>query len=851
MSELDEFKATYFDECSELLIELEEQFIAIEEGDQDTERLNAVFRAIHSIKGGAGAFGFQGLVGFAHSFETLLDYVRDGRVELTEDVVTLCIRSIDLVADFVTAAQENRELGADYGADEKRQFDQLCNPDAVEGSEEEEPEDFDIEFTPVMANVAEEADEFEEAPLEDDLNAALMDNIEDSDEEALAEEIANADVVFESDDAAEDVVVADQSEGGLTEMPISDCWLVSFNPLPALYERANDPLLLFREMAIIGDTVVRAELRDIPPLQDFEPFQPYCSWKIFLQGDDVTEERIREVFEFVEGDCEIEITPPGGISEQQAAHLVGDISATAKVVVAPEDMEPATDDVAEAGDDVSFAALAGELGVEGLGEAVDDVSAAPEASDEAPQPPVETAAPVAEQAPTEEEADTSLSDLLAAEKSKAPAAKPAEPKAEAEPKAAPEPAQAQPAAIKAPVVPKAPEKAPVQSIRVDLDKVDRVVNMVGELVITQSMLTQQMDETLREKYQELVRGIEVLAQTTRGLQDSVMAIRAQPVKSVFSRMPRLVRELASKTGKKIKLEMVGEQTEIDKTVIEQLSDPLTHMIRNSADHGVETVEKRAAAGKPEQGTIRLSAEQAGGNILIIVEDDGAGINRERVLAIAKERGVVAPEQTPTDEQIDNLIFAPGFSTATEVSDISGRGVGMDVVLSNIKKIGGSVQVRSNPGRGTRMTLRLPLTLAVLDVMLVSVAGCPYVVPLSSIVETIQAGKADFGKTPSGARLLSIRGEYVQVADLATRFAMHTTAEEKDRFVVLCEADGSSKIALVVDEIIGQQQVVIKSLEENYERIDGIAGGTILGDGQVALIVDVQGLKAGPNHRNAA
>ncbi len=375
--------------------------------------------------------------------------------------------------------------------------------------------------------------------------------------------------------------------------------------------------------------------------------------------------------------------------------------------------------------------------------------------------------------------------------------------------------------------------------------------MVGELVITQSMLTQQMDETLREKYQELVRGIEVLAQTTRGLQDSVMAIRAQPVKSVFSRMPRLVRELATKTGKKIKLEMVGEQTEIDKTVIEQLSDPLTHMIRNSADHGVETIEKRIARGKPEQGIIRLSAEQAGGNILIIVEDDGAGINRERVLDIARERGVVAPEQTPSDEQIDNLIFAPGFSTATEISDISGRGVGMDVVLSNIKKIGGSVHVRSQPGRGTRMTLRLPLTLAVLDVMLVSVAGCPYVVPLSSIVETIQAGKADFGKTPSGARLLSIRGEYVQVADLATRFAMHTTAEEQDRFVVLCEADGSSKIALVVDEIIGQQQVVIKSLEENYERIDGIAGGTILGDGQVALIVDVQGLKAGPNHRNAA
>lgn len=850
MSELDEFKATYFDECSELLIELEEQFVAIEEGDQDTERLNAVFRAIHSIKGGAGAFGFQGLVGFAHSFETLLDFVRDGRVELTEDVIKLCIRSIDLVADFVTAAQENRELGADYGADEKRQFDELCNPDADGEAGEEDPEDFDIEFTPVMVEVdssdadAEQSDEFEESPLEEDLNAALMDNVDDSDHEALAEEIANADVVFESDSPA----TADHSdEGGdidAADMGASDCWCVVFTPLPALYERANDPLLLFREMAIIGETKMRANLREIPPLQDFEPFQPYCSWTIYLKGDDVTEERIREVFEFVEGDCEIEITPPGGISEQQAAHLVGDISATSKVVVKPDEMTPATDEPAAGESEVSFADLAGELGVKGLGEA--DEEQAPEASSSDDETPSAVADEIKQkQGDDSMDAEAMLSDLLDEEEPKAKAA-PETDASQATPKAPPAAAAANKITQS-----KAPDKSPVQSIRVDLDKVDRVVNMVGELVITQSMLTQQMDETLREKYQELVRGIEVLAQTTRGLQDSVMAIRAQPVKSVFSRMPRLVRELATKTGKKIKLEMVGEQTEIDKTVIEQLSDPLTHMIRNSADHGVESVEKRIARGKPEQGTIRLSAEQAGGNILIIVEDDGAGINRERVLDIARERGVIQPEQNPSDEQIDNLIFAPGFSTATEVSDISGRGVGMDVVLSNIKKIGGSVHVRSHPGRGTRMTLRLPLTLAVLDVMLVSVAGCPYVVPLSSIVETIQAGKADFGKTPSGARLLSIRGEYVQVADLATRFAMHTTAEEKDRFVVLCEADGSSKIALVVDEIIGQQQVVIKSLEENYERIDGIAGGTILGDGQVALIVDVQGLKAGPNHRNAA
>jgi two-component system chemotaxis sensor kinase CheA len=360
-----------------------------------------------------------------------------------------------------------------------------------------------------------------------------------------------------------------------------------------------------------------------------------------------------------------------------------------------------------------------------------------------------------------------------------------------------------------------------------------------------------MDENLRARYTELVRGLEVLAQTTRGLQDSVMAIRAQPVKSVFSRMPRLVRELATKTGKKIKLETIGENTEIDKTVIEQLSDPLTHMIRNSADHGIEDPEKRKSRGKPEIGTIRLSAEQAGGNILIIVEDDGNGINRERVLQLARDKGLVAPDITPTDEQIDQLIFAPGFSTADAVSDISGRGVGMDVVLSNIKKIGGSVHVRSWTGKGSRVTLRLPLTLAVLDVMLVKVGESPYVVPLSSIVETMQCSGAIFERVPSGGQVLQVRGEYVQVIDVAQRFGMHSNKAPDERFVVLCESEGSQKVALVVDDIIGQQQVVIKSLEENFEQVEGIAGGTILGDGNVALIVDVQGLRTHQIHQNAA
>ena len=749
MSDLDDFKATYFDECSELLNELEEQFAAIEGGDRSSERLNAVFRAIHSIKGGGGAFGFADLVAFAHAYETLLDKVRDGQIPLTDDVAALCIHSNDVVADLVNAARLGTPLPADYGADEKARFDALC---AGEDGDSGEPlEEFDIEFVPVMVNL----------------------EVQEADEE---EPVADADSFAATPLAGQ-----------------AGHWEVRFRPHSELYARANDPLLLFRELASLGELTIRTVFDEVPPLADFEPFGVYCEWQLTLVSPTLTEAAIREVFEFVEGNCDLEIIDLGAVTVRPAA-AAGDGAAPDLADLMPEAPGAAVVETADAEPLPSFADLAESVKAE--------------------TPPKQPFIPIRSEPMT------------------------------VRPQAA---AEAAPAATHS----DGEHRNGVQSIRVDLDKVDRVVNMVGELVITQSMLTQQMDETLRVRYQELVRGLEVLAQTTRGLQDSVMAIRAQPVKSVFSRMPRLVRELAQKTGKKIRLETIGENTEIDKTVIEQLSDPLTHMIRNSADHGIETPAVRLAAGKSETGVIRLSAEQAGGNILIVVEDDGAGINRDKVLQVARNRGVVGPDQQLTEEQIDQLIFAPGFSTADAVSDISGRGVGMDVVLSNIKKIGGSVHVRSWGGRGTRMTLRLPLTLAVLDVMLVRVSQNPYVVPLSSIVETMQCARASFERVPSGGKVLQVRGEYVQVIDLCERFEMPSSVDEKNRFVVLCEAEGSVKIALVVDDIIGQQQVVIKSLEENFESIEGIAGGTILGDGNVALIVDVQGLKTGKLHRNAA
>lgn len=771
MSDLDDFKATYFDECSELLTELEEQFAAIEAGERDADRLNAVFRAIHSIKGGAGAFGFSALVGFAHAYETLLDYVRDGRIELSDDVVVLCIRANDIVADHVKAAQTGDALPAEYGLDEKARFDALARGDSIEDEDDaggEPMDEFDIDFTPVMVRLDRDEDQPEDVP--DTFDVLPM-----------------------------------EAEAGH--------WEIRFTPYRALYARANDPLLLFRELAALGEMHVRAIVGDIPQLSDFEPFAVYCSWEITLVSTTLTEAAIREVFEFVDGDCEISIVQVGanaGTAGADVTPLVFVDAELARLRSQEQNLLALADD--EVGTLLSFA----------------------------PEP--------APKAATEQDKFT-----------QAPAPSFAELAQTIQPKPAPQQVTQAASPPKPSLVPAAPVETEeahgrsvgVQSIRVDLDKVDRVVNMVGELVITQSMLTQQMDETLRARYTELVRGLEVLAQTTRGLQDSVMAIRAQPVKSVFSRMPRLVRELANKTGKRIKLETIGENTEIDKTVIEQLSDPLTHMIRNSADHGIETPEKRLSMGKPETGTVRLSAEQAGGNILIVVEDDGAGINRERVLQLARDKGIVAPDANLSDEQIDQLIFAPGFSTAEALSDISGRGVGMDVVLSNIKKIGGSVHVRSWTGKGTRMTLRLPLTLAVLDVMLVKVGESPYVVPLSSIVETIQCSRASFERVPSGERVLQVRGEYVQVIDLAQRFNMTGGGQHEDRFVVLCEAEGSHKVALIVDDIIGQQQVVIKSLEENFERVEGIAGGTILGDGNVALIVDVQGLKTAIIHKNAA
>ncbi|MEW6354462.1 MAG: chemotaxis protein CheA [Pseudomonadota bacterium] len=379
------------------------------------------------------------------------------------------------------------------------------------------------------------------------------------------------------------------------------------------------------------------------------------------------------------------------------------------------------------------------------------------------------------------------------------------------------------------------------SIRVGIDKVDTLVNMVGELVITQSMLSQLSEDFEMGRMQQLRDGLAQLQRNTRELQESVMRIRMLPMSFVFNRFPRMVHDLSQKLGKKVELKMAGEQTELDKTVMEKIGDPLVHLVRNSLDHGIEAPAARRAAGKPETGVLKLDAYHKGGNIIIEISDDGAGINKQKVLKRAVERGLVKEGEALPDEKIYELIFMPGFSTAEVVSDVSGRGVGMDVVLRNIKSLGGAVEIASREGRGTTISIRLPLTLAILDGMSISVADQIFIIPLTFIVESLQPAPRDLKTIADQGRVVQVRGEYLPLVALHRVFGIDSKITDPEQgILVLLEAEGK-KIALLVDALVGQHQVVLKSLESNYRKVDGVAGATIMGDGRVALILDVASL----------
>jgi two-component system chemotaxis sensor kinase CheA len=387
-----------------------------------------------------------------------------------------------------------------------------------------------------------------------------------------------------------------------------------------------------------------------------------------------------------------------------------------------------------------------------------------------------------------------------------------------------------------------PVSSATGSIRVDTDKIDFLINMVGELVITQSMLSVLGEDFRMDRMERLQEGLAQLGRHTRELQESVMQIRMLPIRFAFSRFPRLVHDLGTKLGKKVELSLAGEDTEVDKSVIEKIGDPLVHLVRNSLDHGIELPEERLQAGKPETGKIQLKAMHRGGNIMIEIQDDGKGLDREKLLDIAMERGLVTEDQNLSDKQVYELIFQPGFSTADQVSDVSGRGVGMDVVLRNISELGGSIEIESEQGVGSTIVIRLPLTLAIMDGQIVACGDETYIVPLASIVESIQVRPEMIKSVAGRAETFKLRNEYLPIVRLHKVFGIDKpkTVQLSEGLLVVVESD-IGYCGIFVDDLAGQQQVVVKSIEANYGKVNGVSGATILGDGSVALILDIPGV----------
>ncbi len=703
-----EIRASFFIECEELLEALQDGLEQMESGDSDPETVNVVFRAVHSIKGGAGAFGLDDLVSFAHKFETAMDKVRDGELKPDDDLMRLFFQCGDILSDLV------RESRDGLPHDPARIEPVVKQLEALVGSGEEE---------------AEEEFEFQPAALSLDLD------------------------------------LGDAPDGEDQGDPVTT---ITFKPEDGLYSSGNEPLYLFRALRDMGPLSTTCNEENLPPLADLEPERAYLSWELELTTTE-PEAAIREVFDFVDGLCTLSITTSG-----PAAPALPDLPPLEELADIRDTSEPAEEGEAATGE------------------------AAPEPADTAPPPPPE------------------------------PAPEPAQP---APAKAAPPPSKP-PAASKAtPVTPKA-------TVRVDLDRIDRLVNLVGELVINQAMLTQSVDEARLPPNSPVRAGLDEFLQLTRDIQESVMMIRAQPVKSLFQRMARIVREASAAIGKDVRLHTEGENTEVDKTVIERLADPLTHMIRNAVDHGLESKEERIAAGKSEQGNITLTAAHRSGRVVIEVSDDGGGINRKKVLEIAISKGLVEPGAQLSDSDIDNLLFLPGFSTASKVSNLSGRGVGMDVVRNAIQALGGRITIASQAGKGTTFSISLPLTLAVLDGMIIRVANETLVVPLNAIQETLALGPDDIRAFGPETHVVNIRDTFLPLLDLGAELGYRAPLDDYSNSVILLisQEDGA-RAAVVVDSIEDQRQVVIKGLQDSYGNVPGIAAATILGDGQIALILD--------------
>lgn len=674
--DLSQFIPSFLEESFEGLELMESSLLDLEQGDDET--INSIFRAAHSIKGGAGTFGFNNVTEFTHLVETLLDEMRDGRRNIKQDDVELLLDSVDCMRLLIESIRDETECDTSKIIETSALLEKTLAADGIEVSD------------PLTINDSEIV-------------------------ESKADDLAT--------------------------------WQIKFIPEHHLVQTGNDPLLLFNALADLGEVTLVACAKELPALNDIDAEEIYLTWNLTLQSS-ASEDDIKEVFEWVEDECELIITKEDVISSDllPSEILNPDSSTETSSLEEPDVILPAPTN----------------------------------------EKPVETS--------------TTNSDK-----------------------------------------PSSKAKNDLGSIRVGVDKVDSLINLVGELVITQSMLSELGNDFDLSKVERLNSGLEQLLQNTKELQESVMRIRMLPISFAFNRFPRLVHDLSKKTGKEVELILKGEQTELDKTVMEQIGDPLVHLVRNAVDHGIESAEVRLANGKPQKGTIMLNAYHQGGSIVIEIKDDGGGIDREAVFNKALEKGIVDENTVLTDAQTFDLLFEPGFSTAKEVSDISGRGVGMDVVKKNIQSLGGRIQVESERGKGSTFRVNLPLTLAILDGQLVQVGTETYIIPLITIVESLQPQKELINRVSGDMVLYRLREDNVPVIPVYQLFNIPCEFENiENSLLVVVEADGQ-KVGLMVDDLLAQQQVVIKSLNDNYQQVEGVSGATILGDGSVAMILDVPGI----------
>jgi two-component system, chemotaxis family, sensor kinase CheA len=703
--EMEEILQLFFEESCEGLDTMESGLLTLD-NSADRETINTIFRAAHSIKGGAGTFGFMEISGFTHSVETLLDEMRNGTRGITPDALQVLLQSVDVIREMVQSAQAKRPIVMVGAAALSSELIRIL---AQKGDPVNSAAESAASSPPVSAAPPPALD----VPA---TSASAMPGGSDAPKATASPKSA-------------EIAVNKSLPGGVLEG-----WRIVFEPDLSLLKTCNDPMRIFDELANLGTLEVESHTGKIPPFGELDPTQCFLSWTLLLRST-AEHARVAEVFDWVDANSKIIYEPIYGAG----------VSAGVPTLPAAE--------LPQAGGQRSVTA-----------------------SD------VPVAQPVAGKSGGES-----------------------------------------------------------GSLRVATEKVDALINLVGELVITQSMLGRFAEKYEPQDIESLRRSLAQLTRNTRELQESVLQIRMLPIGFSFNRFPRLVHDLSRKLGKKVDLKLSGENTELDKTVLEKISDPLVHLVRNALDHGLESPEARLAAGKSETGTLELNAFHEGGSIVIEVKDDGAGLNKDRILAKARERGLVDADAQLSDENIYNLIFVAGFSTADTVSDVSGRGVGMDVVRRNINDLSGHVQILSVPGRGSTIRIRLPLTLAILEGQMLRVGKEIYVASLVSIIETVQSKGEDISCVAGRTELFKHRADYLPIIRLYDLFGIEPDSRDiTDGLLVVLEAEGR-RVAMLVDELLAQQQVVIKSLETNFKQVPGLAGATIHGDGTVALILDVPGL----------